>query len=598
VALMAVAVSARLDAQTTVAPRLVVRALTNAEISTYKLPSTTQVSGGLTTVALGEPFYLEVDVDATIPSNNIAGVIWSVVSRPAGSNAALADSPLASNVPPFEPSDRAVYQVAGRKLLRPDVRGVYIVSATVTAGSSGSTTLAQTYTAGTYTGISACKQCHNTGPAIQMVGAWSQTAHASIFTNVINGTAIPGYTESASCAGCHTVGFDGNSTAPAGGFSALMGTSSWSFPSTGQATNWSKMPANLQNVANIQCENCHGPGSEHAASGGANAIAVAQDSGACQVCHDEPTHHIKGATWDNSLHAVTTADPAGNAGCVGCHTGNGFIQRASGISPITDTSYHAIDCYTCHEPHGITQPSTAAHLVRSMASATLADGTQIPLAAKDSQGYTTSAGAGLLCMQCHQARQNAATYVDSTAGNSHWGPHHGTQADMLMGVNGYTYGQKIPTSAHQFVVADSCVTCHMQTVAATDPAFLQAGDHTFKLSYTAPVQPKEDIVAACQTCHGPDLKSFDFALFDYNGDGKIEGVQTEVQHLLDQLSTMLPPDNTVKSALTIYSTWTKPQLEAAWNWQLVNNDGSKGIHNTAYAVGLLKASIANLQSHK
>jgi hypothetical protein len=168
---------------------------------------------------------------------------------------------------------------------------------------------------------------------------------------------------------------------------------------------------------------------------------------------------------------------------------------------------------------------------------------------------------------------------------------------MLAGTNGYTYGQKIPSSAHFDVVQDTCVNCHMQTVASNDPAFLQAGDHTFKASYAAAGQPKEDLVAACQTCHGPDVTSFDFPLFDYNGDGKIEGVQTEVQHLLDTLSTMLPPDNAVKSALTIDATWTKPQLEAAYNWEFVANDGSKGVHNTAYAVGLLKGSIANLQ-HK
>jgi len=71
-----------------------------------------------------------------------------------------------------------------------------------------------------------------------------------------------------------------------------------------------------------------------------------------------------------------------------------------------------------------------------------------------------------------------------------------------------------------------------------------------------------------------------------------------VQSLMDQLSTMLPPNNSVKSSLTIDSTWTKAQLEAAYNWTFVTNDGSRGIHNTAYAVGLLKASIANLQSQK
>jgi hypothetical protein len=253
---------------------------------------------------------------------------------------------------------------------------------------------------------------------------------------------------------------------------------------------------------------------------------------------------------------------------------------------ITDTSYHSIDCYTCHEPHGMTAPANDSHLIRNMASVTLIDGTNV-----------TSAGEGILCMQCHQSRMSSST-VDSTAGSAHFGPHEGPQADMLMGTNGYTYGEEIPSSAHQFVVPDTCVTCHMQTVATTDPAFLNAGDHTFNTTYSPAGQPAEDLVAACQGCHGPDITAFNFPLFDYNGDGVIDGVQTEVQKMLDQLSTMLPPDNSVKTSLTIDSSWTKPQLEAAYNWLFVTNDGSRGIHNTAYAVGLLKGSIANLQSHK
>jgi nitrate reductase cytochrome c-type subunit len=221
-----------------------------------------------------------------------------------------------------------------------------------------------------------------------------------------------------------------------------------------------------------------------------------------------------------------------------------------------------------------------------MASATLIDGTKV-----------TSIGEGILCIQCHQSRMAAST-VPTTAGSAHFGPHEGPQADMLMGTNGYTYGESIPSSAHQYVVTNACVDCHMQTVASTDPAFLNAGDHTFKTTYSPTGKPAEDLVAACQTCHGPEVTTFDFPLFDYNGDGVIDGVQTEVQSLMDQLSTLLPPNNSVKTSLTIDSTWTKPQLEAAYNWLFVTNDGSRGIHNTAYAVGLLKASIANLQPQK
>ena len=120
VALMTVAGTTTLSAQTTMTPRLVVRALTNGDISSYKLPSTTQVSGGLGTVGLGEPLYLEVQVDIGLTAAQLGGVTWAISEAPSGSAAKLAASPLGAAVPIAEPSDRLVYQVAGRQLLQPD----------------------------------------------------------------------------------------------------------------------------------------------------------------------------------------------------------------------------------------------------------------------------------------------------------------------------------------------------------------------------------------------------------------------------------------------------------------------------------------------
>jgi hypothetical protein len=116
---MAVAATTTMSAQTLQAPRLVVRALTNGDIANYKLPSTSQISGGLETVALGEPWYLEVQVDISIPAKQIVPVSWTLTTKPSGSSATLVASPLGSNVPIAEPSDRLIYQVAGRQLLRP-----------------------------------------------------------------------------------------------------------------------------------------------------------------------------------------------------------------------------------------------------------------------------------------------------------------------------------------------------------------------------------------------------------------------------------------------------------------------------------------------
>jgi hypothetical protein len=114
-----------------------------------------------------------------------------------------------------------------------------------------------------------------------------------------------------------------------------------------------------------------------------------------------------------------------------------------------------------------------------------------------------------------------------------------------------------------------------------------------------------DKVDVCVQCHG-QISSFNFPVADYNGDGVIEGVQTEVQHLLDKLSTMLPnsayqansnnyvADGLVKSSITFRTNWPSKFLKAGYNWQMVSSDGSLGVHNVAFAVGIIKASIADL----
>jgi len=579
---------------TTLQAQLINRPLVPDEINANKLPATVEKSGGLNTIGLGEAAYLEADVDIKVPASQIASVKWSLDSQPTGSKATLEESPLPSTIGVFLPSDQAIYQVAGRKLLRPDVAGVYNISATVTTSGSGVATLQMMIIAGDYIGISGCSKCHLNGPSgtiFSMVKPWQATAHASIFTNNINGQGAQEngkpYPYTAECWGCHTVGFDTNATTPNAGFSNLMDVLKWTPPTVFQPGNFAAMPAGLQNVANIQCENCHGAGSNHAATGGDIRLVTASDTaGTCLQCHSEAPYHPDGLQWTNSAHAATTTDPAGNAECVGCHTSNGFVNRINGVGPV-DLSYSAITCQTCHEPHGVTNTSTNLHLVRTLAPVTLANGTKI-----------TTAGAGTLCMNCHQARVDAATYVASTPGSTYFGPHEGPQSDMLMGTNGFTYGQEIPSSAHGDVAADTCVTCHMQSPAATDPAIGLVGGHTFNMSFAGTASiPAEEMVGACQTCHGPEITKFDFPLMDYDGDGKIDGAQTEVQHLLADLAVLLPPVGTAKTSISIDSTWTLHQLEAAYNYQFVTHDGSFGIHNMAYTVGLLKASIADLKAN-
>ena len=612
--LLAAGLPAQAAAPPTLQGQLISRPLTSGDKTVYKLPASLELSGGLSTVGVGSAIYLEAEINSAIALSDVTNLSWALTA-PVGSASSLQPSPLATNVPVYEPADRSVLQVAGRTLLRPDVTGQYSVTATIATVNFGSTNVTFRITVGTYMGVNTCALCHSGGLiAPNMVPSWEGTLHSHVFKDGVNG--LLGTHINQSCSQCHATGYDANTNAVNGGFDDIATQLGWTFPTVLTNGNWDAMPSALQGIANVQCESCHGPGSEHAAALGNTNISnwprlsvTVTSSGDCNQCHDAPTHHIKGTEWLVSGHANTTRIPSGptRPQCVGCHTSSGFIGRLEG-STTTNTTFSAIGCQTCHEPHGITVPTNNPHMLRTLADVTMPDGTVV-----------SNAGEGALCLQCHHIRNgaaatNVANYQQGKPtwyGGSSFGVHDAPQGDMIEGINAITYGKDIPSSAHRYAVTNLCVGCHMQATASdpNDPSFLKAGGHTFHMSYTVVstngVTNTVDRVNACVQCHGP-IDDFDMPRQDYNGDGVIEGVQTEVQHLLDKLSTMLPnstyqsnsnlyvADGLVKSSVSVKTNWPTKFLNAAYNWQFVNNDGSKGVHNAPFATGLLNASIADL----
>jgi predicted CXXCH cytochrome family protein len=591
------------------------RPLTPGEITKYGLGSI-QKSSGLSTLGVGEPAYLEALVNIAIAPSAITNVTWTLTSKPIGSLATLTNSPLGANIPTYKTADLSAYQVAGRILLRPDMVGQYTVTVTIGTTTSGTTNLTQVLTAATFAGIENCTFCHSGGlSAPNKVVPWSGTLHAQMFSWAIDGGAGSHYSKN--CIICHTVGYDTDPRAVNGGFDDVAATATnsagqlWSFPAVLTNGNWASMGANypsLTNLANIQCENCHGPGSQHIFSNGTlgntNAISVSMTAGTCAQCHDAPPNHIKDAEWNNAMHAKrwglasTGANiPANRIACVRCHSGPGFVGYINNLGSTnayaTNLTFEAITCQSCHEPHDATNP----HQLRAPNQITLSDGTVV-----------TNAGFGAFCMNCHQSRNGSVSNsiinypkgLQTWNGGSAFGTHDSPQGDMLEGVNAVTYGKLIPSSAHRSALSNTCADCHMQTVATTDPAFAQAGGHTFHMTYnvvTNGITNTLDKVDVCVQCHG-SITSFDMVKQDYNGDGITEGVQTEVQHLLDSLSKLLPNGNGVMDGLvkspSAKTNWSTSFLEAAYNWQFVSMDGSLGVHNASYAVGLLKASITDL----
>lgn len=568
-------------AQPTTFGKIGARALTPNEIKANALPAGTQTSGGLFTVGVGQPIYLEVEVLTAVNATNVT---WLLTSKPIGSAASLVASPITPAMPIYNPGDRGFYKVAGdRVMFRPDVVGAYLVQATVST-NGGSVVLTQELNGSTFLGANnSCLFCHSGGFLPDMIGPWSQTHHSGALSNSLDGWNTDHFRQS--CLPCHTTGYDTFAGATNGGFDDVQAAHGWVMPTNFVPGNYAALPQALKDKANVQCEACHGAGSQHAFSlGETNKISVSFSAGDCAQCHAADPYHAIGVEWEHSLHAVATRYPTGEsrASCVRCHSAYGFVDYTEGKSAAESrTAYEAITCAACHDPHG---EAGNPHMLRKIDTVTLFDKTTT----------VTNGGLGQLCMNCHVSRQNAISYVDGTSTNSNvsaqFGPHHGPQTDMLVGANAYTYGKEIPSSAHSAAVKDTCVACHLQEVSATSPEFTKVGGHTFRNHY-ADATNTFSLVGLCNDCHG-NIDTFDFKRADYDGDGVVQGVQTEVKGLLQQVALLLPPVGSTNVASGV--KYTAPQLRALFNYKFVLEDGSYGVHNTAYAVGLLKASLADL----
>ena len=480
------------------------------------------IYSGNHTVAKGMKVYLTADT-----TGGVSSFSWTITTP--GASSTTLSSASAQNV-----------------TFTPDLTGQYIVGLSV-----GSTTDADTFWVSTYRGPTggtpSCSQCHNSTYL-----SWQQTPHAQIFQQGITGqletanvnNQLVG-TYGTSCVKCHTTGWD--QTVDNGNFGYLahqngfdttwyktytLSSGSYLIPTNDQ-TAWNLLISNPKYstaslVANIGCESCHGPGNDHVAGfGDVSKISVSLDAGVCLQCHDAPTHHMVGAYYNASNHATMplAGTDATSTSCFPCHSGSAYYkysqnQSAPGYS--TADASQDITCAACHDPHNATNYGLRL----------------VPVTLKN--GYTVSTGGnGQLCMTCHQARKNINTTITKTAPyygfSDRFGPHHGPQTDMLLGQNAYQYGDSSITGINTHGgLTDACVTCHMQTRGTNS-------NHQWNMSDST-----GDYVTVCKSCHGQNITKFDDikASADWDGNGKIEGVQTEVQGLLNKLAALLPKDST------------------------------------------------------
>jgi len=191
-------------------------------------------------------------------------------------------------------------------------------------------------------------------------------------------------------------------------------------------------------------------------------------------------------------------------------------------------------------------------------------------------------------MNCHKNRRNSDTYVLTNVSSSHWGPHGSVQADNFFGRNAATFNNTpFLSNAHQFAVTDACVTCHMVATADTGTVNRdKVGGHSWNLHNPA---SGYDHTAACTNCHGPKNSFEDFeASMDYDGDGSIEAIQSEVDGLLAKIRFLLPPTGIDSVSWEMIRDLNDLTIKKAfYNYNMIMNDGSRGMHNSKFAFDVL-----------
>ena len=486
--------------------------------------------------------------------------VWTLFIKPAGSTADFGGT--------F--NEDASTQL---NTLIPDVVGTYKIS--FSDGTFADTLIinAALYW-GVEGGIVNCVGCHNTSIWDFKYDKWLGTGHSNMLVRGLNGTLSSHYGEG--CISCHTVGFDPD--AANDGFDDFPFVFPDSlYPGVYDLTMAAYPEAMTR--ANIQCESCHGPGSEHLGLTSNSKISTSIISDNCAWCHDSGTHHYYPEQWDYSGHASGNHLYGDRSSCTPCHNGQGYIDAVNG-DPQTVVEKIKITCATCHDPHD----ATNSHQLRFVDDNVLGNG--IP---------TNRGGNGIMCMSCHKSRRNGVEYVEEYLDHlsSHYGPHHGPQADMLYAANTYTWGETLGTSAHLSAAEDACVNCHMGEAPVDEDGVARAGEHTFSMKFP----DGSDNVTACEPCHGNIGEEFsDKKLFyngswaDLDGNGTVEGLQIEIQGLLDQLAMLLPPVGSTDIDV-IDSSWTLDQAAGLYNYDYVLEDRSLGVHNPVFAYELLVLSI-------
>ncbi|MEE9457088.1 MAG: multiheme c-type cytochrome [bacterium] len=353
----------------------------------------------------------------------------------------------------------------------------------------GETTTGPVDTEGYYLGAEACKQCHST--------PYKNASHTRHFNTFVDDpeegyrfvSSWKGAGKPDECLHCHTTGWDKSKN-----------------------NHGSDEVDYRKNMLGIQCEACHGPGSEHV-KGGGDPSKITVDYGAemCGACHTDD-HHPTYDEWETSdhKHSLTSLKGSSHASdtCMECHSADYWYDRTLTL----DTAKEGTTCVMCHVSHG--------------------------------SNYTAQLRSSVeeLCVECHT--DHGARPPSS--------PHH-SQKEMFGGFGGYEWPQGGPylDSGHTYGVEETCVGCHMYTKSMEAPHPAITG-HSWKPN-----------INVCTECHK--------GATNFN----IRGARTKVANLLTELETKLEKQKNEEAEDYLYAKFNHGFVTADASVGVHNYDYAK-----------------------
>jgi hypothetical protein len=555
---------------------------------------------------------------------------WTIVSQPVASSATLMDA--ATQTPWFTPDASGVYEIqetsSGKTVTVHSGLWRGVIDPILTQ-------LSVQFGDGLPVGGESCTGCHDGGAAPDAFTPWRETGHAHAFSDGLNTNSH----FSENCFACHAVGvnFDaynaGMDDTPS--YAAFVDSGLLNNPSD---FNWLDMLISYPDtarLANIQCENCHGPQSytdAHGGQPGAPRVSIASE--VCASCHGEPARHGRYQQWQLSRHSnyELAIDEGASGTCSRCHTGNGFIEWdkigfAAGVN-VTPTwdedTVHPQTCATCHGPHetGTTSGSAPDAGVRI-------DGDTPVLEA----GFQLlNVGKGALCMTCHNSRRGLRNDSNwTTTSDKDRAPHGPTQTDLLAAQNAYFVS--IGTELNHRTIAENggtCIACHMEKTPPPDLlSYNQSGtNHTFFAGKNVCGSchdniPTADGVQGTTAGYLTQLEDMIETKYvelmqDLVNAGNTLTIGSTVVNSADQIDGVALTESRGRQAIvvdvngteitanlgnigvagvsgvsgdgTLYD-YSDVLMKATWNYHLVGNDSGLGVHNPPFSYAALQAAM-------